>query len=206
MGEYSKALVDYEYALELLSKEQQSDFAWIWTGKSIVLLRMKRKEEALEAARKVLQINPAYVGGHQALSSVLIEMHRYDEVKAVHQRILELAPEEAWTYGNIGWHYCKMGEFEVAVEKGQRAIDMAPDDAMLHYNLALFNLAKGDAERAFEVYQQAIEIDSDLRVIGEAIKDIVEAQERWPGMSQLRQGLDFLNEAKAKGDQVQNCL
>ena len=75
---------------------------------------------------------------------------------------------------------------------------MDPKDAMLCYNLALFNLVNGDIERAFEIYRQAIEIDFGLRTIKEAINDIVEAQERWPAISQLQRGLDFLNKVKNK--------
>ena len=126
-----------------------------------------------------------------------MEMKYYEDVKAVHQTIIGLAPEDAWTYGGIGWNYYMMGEFEMAIENGRKAVDMDTEDAMLRYNLALFNLAKGNTKQAFEIYREATELDSDLRVIEDAIKDIVKAQERWPTMVQLQEGLDFLNEVKA---------
>lgn len=195
--EFLEAEKALKQATTLVKADETETLATLYSGLGIALQKQEKHEEARKALEEALKYNTSDAETYNLLGETLYTLENYEKA-AVHQTILKLAPEEAWTYGSIGWDYYMMGEFELAIERDRKAVDMDPEDAALHYNLALFNLVNGNAERAFEIYRQAIEVDSGLRVIEDAIKDIVKAQKRWSAMSQLQQGLDFLNEMKIK--------
>ena len=197
MGEYDKALVDFDRAIEL-----NEDYTWAIASRGRTYRAKGDSESALTDYERALQsVSGEQQSDHSwiwtAKAQVLVDMQRHQEAKAVHQIITDIAPEEAWAYGNAGWDCYRMGEFDEAIVHGQKAVDIESEDAVLHYNLALYNLAQGNREQAVEIYRRATELDSGLLRIDEAVQDIVEAQEKWPAMDRLQQGLEFLRAVKA---------
>lgn len=63
-----------------------------FTGIAFVLIELRRFDEAIIAARKVIRQNPSYVAAYRCLASAFAHLEREAEARETAARLLEVDP------------------------------------------------------------------------------------------------------------------
>ena len=96
-----------------------------------------RQHEALEAYRRVLQLDPRHAAACINLGTIFYNQQNYREAEAYYRRAIEIDPRYALGFFDLGNVLDETGRLEEAVQCYRRAIDIAPGYADAHYNIAL---------------------------------------------------------------------
>lgn len=123
------------------------------------LLYTRRYEEAEQAFRQAVQLEPEQSSPYQGLARLY---HARGELNdAVKHYEFALAIDPAWVNGwldlSIACH--SNGQLQQALKAGRHALDLAPDNAVAHSNLGSFLLHSIDLDEAEGFFRKAVEID-----------------------------------------------
>jgi serine/threonine-protein kinase len=175
-----RALVDRRGAnvpagLELLRKAVDLDpgYALAWAGVADALTVMaysgaargsESKPEAMAAARRSVELDPASAVGHTSLAcATLLYENDRAAAKRWFERALELNPGHAmgrcW-YGNyyLGW---ARGDFEHAIPEVRRALDSDPLSAYVTMTLGVCLFTAGRLDEAIDTCRRATHLDPE---------------------------------------------
>ncbi len=175
-----RALVDRRGAnvpagLELLRKAVDLDpgYALAWAGVADALTVMaysgaargsESKPEAMAAARRSIELDPASAVGHTSLAcATLLYENDRAAAKRWFERALELNPSHAmgrcW-YGNfyLGW---ARGDFERAIPEVRRALDSDPLSAYVTMTLGVCLFTAGRLDEAIDTCRRATHLDPE---------------------------------------------
>ena len=89
-GEYEAALSAFETAFRL-SPRDVGTATW-YNYMAVAAFTVGRDEEAAEWARKTIEANPQFPGGHRTLAAAYGAMERTEEAKRAAEKLLELLP------------------------------------------------------------------------------------------------------------------
>ena len=93
--------------------------------------REKRFQEMAEIARLIIQINPRFNQGYEALGIALSNMkdtRLYEEVVKNYKKAIELQPSNYTAYYNLGIIYNEMGKYPESVDAYENALKFVPDE------------------------------------------------------------------------------
>jgi tetratricopeptide (TPR) repeat protein len=132
-----------------------------WTNLGVILDDMKRFDEAEEAYKRAIEIDPDYAQAWYNLGVLLYDMKRFDEALDACKKALEIDPDYAKAWYNLGLLLDDMKRFDEAEEAYKRAIEIDPDYAPAWSNLGglLKQLEKYD--EALDACKKALEIDPE---------------------------------------------
>ncbi|GAB6039868.1 tetratricopeptide repeat protein [Endothiovibrio diazotrophicus] len=118
-------------------------------------------EEALQAARQAVRLDPTTPDAHSNLGIALQSLGRLEEAEAAYRRALAIRPDFAEAHGNLGRTLRERGRMDEAEAAYRRALAIRPDYADACYNLGnlLRELARFD--EAAVAYRQALAIQPD---------------------------------------------
>jgi tetratricopeptide (TPR) repeat protein len=116
-------------------------------------------EEAIEAYRRVVGIDPSFAAAWNNLGLLLHRMGRYDEAGVAYRSALEQDPQCREAAYNLGSLQEDRGEVEDAIRFYRRAIAMAPDYADAHFNLAGALARSGRPDEAVEHWRRYLLLD-----------------------------------------------
>jgi TolB-like protein/Flp pilus assembly protein TadD len=175
-----RALVDRRGAnvpagLELLRKAVDLDpgYALAWAGVADALTVMaysgaargsESKPEAMAAARRSIELDPASAVGHTSLAcATLLYENDRAAAKRWFERALELNPSHAmgrcW-YGNF-YLGCARGDFERAIPEVRRALDSDPLSAYVTMTLGFCLFTAGRLDEAIDTCRRATHLDPE---------------------------------------------
>jgi tetratricopeptide (TPR) repeat protein len=117
-------------------------------------------QDALDAYRRVVAIDPTYAAAWNNLGLLLHRMGNYDEARDAYATALEQDPNCAEAAYNLGSLDEDRGDVEHAVACYLRALDLSPDYADAHFNLAATLARAGRNTEAVEHWQRYLELDS----------------------------------------------
>lgn len=162
--------IKYHESLDYFDKYIESDpnDPLGWSGKAIALLKLNRREEALECSNKSLDIN---LGINKFLTKkminsirlnvkgvVLLQLKKYDESLNYFNQALKLRPSYYGALNNKGYALSKLDNYEEAMKCYNKALLFNPE-----YPYALSN--KGETLRKLGKYEEAMKyIDKALKV------------------------------------------
>lgn len=89
-GEYEAALSAFETAFRLSPRDVHAP-TW-YNYMAVAAFIVGRDEEAAEWARKTIEANPQFPGGHRTLAAAYGAMERTEEAKRAAEKLLELLP------------------------------------------------------------------------------------------------------------------
>lgn len=89
-----------------------------------VLLNLGRYDEAIEAYRKVIAIDPKHALSHYGLGNALSGLGRYDEAIEAYHKAIAVNSEEPYFYQELGKALLSLGRREEANEASQRAFNL----------------------------------------------------------------------------------
>ncbi len=139
-----------------------------------------RWEEAIEAYRRVVAIDPTYAAAWNNLGLLLHRMGQYAEARQAYAAALEQDPGCAEAAYNLGSLEEDTGQVEQAIRHYRRALAIRPDYADAHFNLAAALARAGRGREAVGHWQRYLALDSGSpwARIARAHLEVVEPPER----------------------------
>jgi tetratricopeptide (TPR) repeat protein len=141
-----------------------------------------RWEDAIEAYRRVVALDPTYAAAWNNLGLLLHRLGRYDDARQAYTRALQHDPRCAEAAYNLGSLDEDCGDVEQAVRHYGRALEVSPDYADAHFNLAAALARTGRNSEAVAHWQRYLELDaaSPWARIARAHLEVVEPPEAGP--------------------------
>ncbi|MGH7353803.1 MAG: tetratricopeptide repeat protein [Candidatus Rokuibacteriota bacterium] len=136
-------------------------------------------EDAIEAYRRVVGIDPSYAAAWNNLGLLLHRMGRFDDARAAYVAALEQDPACCEAAYNLGSLAEDRAETDEAVARYRDALAIKPDYADAHFNLAGALARAGRGDEAIEHWRRYLELDggSPWARIARAHLEIVERPE-----------------------------
>jgi protein O-mannosyl-transferase len=127
-----------------------------------VLIARGAANEAVDSARRALQIRPDYPEAHNNLALALGSLGQVDEAIPHYRKALELSPAYGEARNNLGFALAAKGRFHEAIAEYRQALQADPGRAGTHYNLAMALIGTGEMPAAMTHLRQAIALQPDL--------------------------------------------
>jgi tetratricopeptide (TPR) repeat protein len=117
-------------------------------------------EDAIDAYRRVVAIDPSYAAAWNNLGLLLHRLGRYDEARAAYTRALGESAACAEAAYNLGSLSEDTGDVEEAIRCYRRALDVNSEYADAHFNLAGALSRAGRGDDAIKHWQRYLELDA----------------------------------------------
>jgi len=117
-------------------------------------------EDAVDAYRRVVSIDPTYAAAWNNLGLLLHRMGRYDEANDAYLAALKQDPHCCEAAYNLGSLHEDRGAVDDAIADYRRALELSPDYADAHFNLAGALARDGRDGEAIKHWQRYLELDS----------------------------------------------
>ena len=149
-----------EAALLCYQRAHQQDpraFRWLYFWGSL-LLRNRKKAEAVPILRRGLQLRPDYLPAQFKLAEALVDTAQVDEARKVYEAILKKYPDSAEAHYGLGRVHAAQGDTTGAVELYDQACRLFPTYGPAHYALTLAYRKLGQSEKAKEqlrIYEES---------------------------------------------------
>ena len=117
-------------------------------------------EDAIDAYRRVVSIDPTYAAAWNNLGLLLHRMGRYEEASSAYDSALDQDAQCCEAAYNLGSLHEDRGEIEDAITDYRRALELSPDYADAHFNLAGALARNGRDGEAIKHWQRYLELDS----------------------------------------------
>ncbi len=131
---------------------------------SRLYLEAQRYEEAIDAARKALAIDPTSVELHYRLGTLYYERKAYGASARAYRRAIEHAPPDiqperlALLFNAAAWSFALAGEnLEEAIRLSERSLELRPEVPAFLDTLAELHDRLGDPETAVSLARRALE-------------------------------------------------
>jgi tetratricopeptide (TPR) repeat protein len=133
-------------------------------------------DEAIDAYRRVVEIDPTYAAAWNNLGLLLHRMGHYDEAQESYATALTQDERCCQAAYNLGSLHEDRGDVDMAIRHYRMALELAPDYADAHFNLAAALSRAGRASDALRHWQRYVELDagSPWARIARAHLDLVE--------------------------------
>jgi tetratricopeptide (TPR) repeat protein len=117
-------------------------------------------EDAIDAYRRVVSIDPTYAAAWNNLGLLLHRMGRYEEASSAYGSALDQDAQCCEAAYNLGSLHEDRGQIEDAITDYRRALELSPDYADAHFNLAGALARNGRDGEAIKHWQRYLELDS----------------------------------------------
>ena len=124
----------------------------------IVLQRLGRLEEALQAFNKAIQLNPDYAEAYSNRGVALQELGRLKEAVQAFDKAIQLKTEFAEAYSSRGVALQELGQLKEAVGSYDKAIQIKPDYAEAYTNRGAALKQLGQLTEAVVAHDRAIRL------------------------------------------------
>jgi tetratricopeptide (TPR) repeat protein len=117
-------------------------------------------DEAIEAYRRVVEIDPTYAAAWNNLGLLLHRMGHYDDANEAYKTALVQDERCCQAAYNLGSLHEDRGDVDMAIRYYRIALELAPDYADAHFNLAAALSRAGRASDALRHWQRYVELDA----------------------------------------------
>ena len=118
-----------------------------------------RWEEAIDAYRRVVALDPSYAAAWNNLGLLLHRLGRYDEAQEAYASALTQDDHCCQAAYNLGSLHEDRGDVETAIRYYRLALELAPDYADAHFNIAAALSRAGRPTEALRHWQRYVELD-----------------------------------------------
>ena len=141
----------------------------------ITLQSKGQLDQAIDAYRKSIALNPQLLPAHHALGYALNESGRFDESVAAFRQAIAINPTLPESHNNFGNALCDAGCFEEAIAAYRQAIALRPSYVGAHANLGNALVNNQQLDDAIAAFRQVIALRpgyaSAHSSLGNALKD-----------------------------------
>ncbi len=156
LGQYEKSAQYYRNALRTDPTLAKASF-----NLSLVLVRLKKTDEALRILQDLLSRDPQNVTVMSALAWALHEGGKDTDALARYEDILKIAPENQDARYNEGLILWKLGRLREALEGFKKILSITPDDPDALYGGASLLLSLDDPQTAGDYLDRYLEKKPD---------------------------------------------
>jgi predicted TPR repeat methyltransferase len=146
-------------ALSITQKFPEHQFSWKVLG--ALFGQEGRKDEALNANQKAVELEPDDSQAHNNLGNALKDVDKLEEAEASYRKAIALKSDFAEPHNNLGNALKVVGRLEEAEASYRKAIALKPDYAEPHNNLGDVLKDLGRLEEAKTSLRKAIALNSD---------------------------------------------
>uniref|UniRef100_Q3ASM2 protein O-GlcNAc transferase n=1 Tax=Chlorobium chlorochromatii (strain CaD3) TaxID=340177 RepID=Q3ASM2_CHLCH len=114
--------------------------------------------EAIEAFREVIELQPDYVAAYNNLANALQAQGDSDGAEAVYQQALHYAPMLPVLHCNYGSLLLARQEYDAAIKSYQKALTLQADFFLAYTNLAKAYSVRGNFFAALQTYKAALRL------------------------------------------------
>jgi len=125
-------------------------------NRALALYREGLFDEAIEAYRDALRINPESAPAHYNLGLALYHKGLLDEAIEAYRDALRINPESVNTHTNLGIALYRKGLLDEAIEAYRDALRINPQDALAQLNLGIALKDKGLAAEAAKAFEEFV--------------------------------------------------
>jgi tetratricopeptide (TPR) repeat protein len=116
-------------------------------------------EQAIEAYRQVLELNPGAAGALVNLGTIHYRQHQFSQAERYYMEAIVADPGYPLAQFNLGNLYDEQGRIKEAFEYYRRALELNPNYADSHFNLALLCERTGDPLTAVHHWKAYLKLD-----------------------------------------------
>ena len=147
-------------------------------------------DQALEAYRKVLNVDPGQSDLASRVAAMLIRQDDFPQAIDVLKDAIKANPNDAEPYRQLAFIYAKyLKKTDQAVDYANRAIALNPRDIEAYERLCEIELAAGEEKKAREVLERAAKVHSDDAAF-------------WTRLGKLYAAILFKPDAQPKPDEL----
>jgi tetratricopeptide (TPR) repeat protein len=117
-------------------------------------------EEAVDAYKKVLELNPGAAGALVNLGTIYYRMRQFGEAEKYYAEAIRADPSYPLAQFNLGNLHDEQGRLKEAFEHYRRALNLNPQYADAHFNLALLCERTGDPLKAVHHWKAYLKLDN----------------------------------------------
>jgi tetratricopeptide (TPR) repeat protein len=117
-------------------------------------------EEAVDAYKKVLDLNPEAAGALVNLGTIFYRQRNFKEAEQYYLQAISADPGYPLAQFNLGNLCDEQGRAEEALDHYRRALNLNPNYADAHFNLALLCERTGDSLRAVHHWKSYLKLDT----------------------------------------------
>jgi len=117
-----------------------------------------RVDQAIDAYRKALALNPNFVDAHNALGALYAAQGRLDEAIAEFTIVVAALPMTSYAWNNLGYAYLLQGKSADAIAALERATAFDLTNQRAWNNLGTALAQRGDSAAASEKFARAAEL------------------------------------------------
>lgn len=120
---------------------------------------LKRHNDAIEAFRQALHINPKYAEAWNSLGDTYLKLNRYNDAIESFRRALRTDPKYADPWNNLGVAYSELKRLDDAIEVFRQALRINPEYADAWYNLGISYGELKQYNDAIEAFSRTLRIN-----------------------------------------------
>ena len=117
-------------------------------------------EQAIEAYRKVLELNPQAAGALVNLGTIYYRQRKFGEAEKYYKDAIVADPSYPLAQFNLGNLYDEQGRLREALDHYRCALNLNPNYADAHFNLALLAERMGEPLKAVHHWKTYLKLDS----------------------------------------------
>jgi tetratricopeptide (TPR) repeat protein len=158
---------------------EYGQYVQLLNNTGIALLSLGRHEEALEAYRQAIKLDPKYISPYNNLGNVLRFLGRDEEAIKAYQKAISIDPKYVTPYNGLGNALRSLGRHEEALEAYRQAIKLDPCYALPYNGLGNVLHFLGRYKEAIRAYKKFIKLANskeDYYLIERAKKVISEME------------------------------
>lgn len=162
------------------------------------LAKQEKWQEAAEAYRRAIELNPEFSWSHHNLGNVLFELEDWQGAADAQQQAIALNSEFFWSHAVLGDALSKMFQWTEAANAYQKALDIDPHCQQVICKLAdvLKTCGQASIDQASALYMQGSEAeDSEEKIYREALALNPEAIDIYLKLARVLVKQDRLDEA-----------
>lgn len=178
MKRWKEAEDSLAHAKAIASKPEEKEYIQFVLGS--VYERQKKYEQAEQAFREVLQIDPNNSQTLNYLGYMLADRNTHlEEALNLIKHAVQLDPQNGAYLDSLGWAYFRLGNYDAAEENLRRAADKTPNDATVQDHLGelyaktgKLKLAAVHWERALNEWSKSVAADVDQQDVSRVQKKL----------------------------------
>lgn len=117
-------------------------------------------QEAIEAYKKVLDLNPGAAGALVNLGTIYYRLRKFAEAERYYSEAITADPTYPLAQFNLGNLYDEQGRIPEAFDHYRKSLALNPQYADAHFNLALLCERTGDALKAVHHWKAYLKLDT----------------------------------------------
>lgn len=159
-GQYEKTEEIYKTLAEIKPQDALSYHRMI----VIMYDNAKLYDKAIEAAKRVVELDPKSVEAGYNLGVMYFKLDKYDEAIKAFQQTLAIRPDYDLAYYQIGFCYSRMKRYKDSIDAFQKFVEISPDNADGWFNIGVGYMLLKNFKSALEPLKKTVELRPDYGV------------------------------------------